>query len=146
MRIIEAKALRSGWFMLLAHQLLHVSTCCESFFLLQESYVRRLKQEKPPCEPNSTPGRLWYSCQVWYWTWNSNIGLLLSSASERSSWVYPLYLHKEEMCLLKSALTDDFFLGDKFIRVLWINRWMRLKICTLCILSKWKLIYLSAPL
>lgn len=38
------------------HRLCRVSTCKETFFfiaLFQESYARRLKQEKPPCEQNS---------------------------------------------------------------------------------------------
>lgn len=69
----------------------HVGNLFFFFFaLLQQSYARELKQEKPPCEQNSTPGRLWNPCQMWSWTWSSNIGLLwLSSTSEKNSRVYP---------------------------------------------------------
>lgn len=46
-----------GGFFFSLHRLCCVSTCKENFFfiaLFQESYARRLKQEKPLCEQNST--------------------------------------------------------------------------------------------
>lgn len=49
--------LLTEWIAFSLHRLCCVSTCRETFFfiaLFQVSYARRLEQEKPPCEQNST--------------------------------------------------------------------------------------------